>query len=61
MTLPLLSDESRAVGMVYGAADNVEQAKAARLTLVIGADGRVQHIFKPADVAAHAAEILAVL
>ena len=47
--------------MAYGAAYNVEQAKSARLTFVIGADGRVQHIFKPADAVAHAVEILAVL
>lgn len=47
--------------MAYGAAESPEQAKAGRLTFVIGVDGRLEHIFKPAEVAEHAAEVLAAL
>ena len=57
----LLSDDTRAVAMAYGAATSADQAKAARRTFIIGADGRIDQIFEPQDVAGHAAQVLAAL
>ena len=55
----LLSDADRAVAMAYGAADNTQQEKAARLSVLVGPQGRVVKTYQPADAAAHAEEVLA--
>ena len=57
----LLSDSTRAVGMAYGAADDASQAKAARLTFLIGKDGNIEQVFAPKDAAGHASEVVATL
>ena len=61
LTSDLLSDSTRAVAMAYGAADSPDQAKAARVTVVIAKDGTIAQVFKPDDVANHAAEVAATL
>ena len=62
-TLPeyLLSDESREVGMAYGAADSPGQEKATRLSILVGVDGLVERVFDAPDPAGHADEVLAAL
>jgi peroxiredoxin len=54
----LLSDSTRSVAMAYGAADNVEQAKAGRVSVLIDENGEVMRIYRPTDVSDHAAEVL---
>ena len=55
----LLSDADRAVAMAYGAADNAQQEKASRISVLVGPDGRIVKTYTPADAAAHADEVLA--
>ena len=55
----LLSDADRAVAMAYGAADDRQAQKASRVSVLVGADGKVVKTYTPADAAAHAAEVLA--
>ena len=55
----LLSDADRAVAMAYGAADDPQAQKASRVSVLVGADGKVVKTYTPADAAAHAAEVLA--
>jgi len=38
---PLLSDTERAVGLAYGACDDASASHAARITYVIGSDGKI--------------------
>ena len=55
----LLSDAERAVAMAYGAAEDTQQEKASRISVLIGPQGRVVKTYQPADAAAHADEVLA--
>ena len=55
----LLSDAQRTVAMLYGAADDVQQEKAARISVLVGPDGKVVKTYTPADAAAHAEQVLA--
>ena len=58
---PLLSDTTRAVGLQYGAADDVKSQYAKRISYLIGPDGRVRKAFPKVNAAAHPEEILAEL
>jgi len=58
---PLLSDTTRAVGLQYGAADDVKAQYAKRISYLIGPDGRVRKAFPKVNAAAHPEEILAEL
>ena len=58
---PLLSDTSRAVGLLYGAADDASAQYAKRISYLIGPDGRVRKAFPKVNAAAHPEEILAEL
>ena len=55
----LLSDADRAVAIAYGAADNTEQEKPSRSSVLVGPDGKIVKTYTPADAAAHADEVLA--
>ena len=55
----LLSDGDRAVALAWGAATSADQEKAARISVLIGVDGRVEKVYPKPDPAAHAAEVLA--
>jgi peroxiredoxin Q/BCP len=58
---PLLSDTSRVVGLLYGAADDAKAQYAKRVSYLIGPDGRVRKAFPKVNAAAHPEEILAEL
>jgi peroxiredoxin len=55
---PLLSDESRAAGLAYGACDSPEARSARRISYVIGADGRIEAAYPAVSPASHAREVL---
>lgn len=55
----LLSDSERAVAMAYGAAEDAQQEKASRISVLVGPDGKVVRTYTPTDAAAHAEEVLA--
>jgi peroxiredoxin len=55
----LLSDADRSVALAYGAADSAGQEKPARVSVLVGADGRVVKTYASPDPAGHAAEVLA--
>lgn len=55
----LLCDTSREIGLAYGACEEPDAGYAARISYLIGPDGRIArayHTVKPAD---HPAEVLA--
>ena len=56
---PLLCDETKAIGLAYGAADSPDAGYPNRITYVIGADGTIEQAIATADPGAQAAEILA--
>ncbi|MBF2761556.1 MAG: redoxin domain-containing protein [Ectothiorhodospiraceae bacterium AqS1] len=55
----LLSDSDRKVALEWGAAKSENDAKARRLSVLIGPDGRVLKIYPSPDVHRHADELLA--
>jgi peroxiredoxin len=55
----LLCDTDRAAAIAYGAADDAQQEKPSRISVLIGEDGRVVKTYTPTDAATHAAEVLA--
>lgn len=54
----LLSDADRAVALRYGAAESATQEKAARVSILIDADGRVRRVYGSVDPAQHVAQVL---
>ncbi|HET7291081.1 MAG TPA: redoxin domain-containing protein, partial [Vicinamibacteria bacterium] len=56
---PLLSDTTRAVGLLYGAADDARAQFAKRISYLIGPDGRVRKAYPKVNAATHPEEILA--
>lgn len=58
---PLLSDTTRAVGLLYGAADDAKAQFAKRISYLIGPDGRVRKAFPKVSAPTHPEEILAAL
>jgi peroxiredoxin Q/BCP len=54
---PLLS-VSKDVGVQYGAADSKDQGTAKRIAYLIGADGKVKHVWPKATPATFADEVL---
>ncbi len=57
----LLCDESREIGIAYGAADNAEAGFAKRISYVIDPEGKIGHVFAEVDVKAHAGDVLAAI
>lgn len=55
----LLCDADRTVAMAWGAATRADQEKAARVSVLMGPDGRVLKTYASPDPASHAAEVLA--
>lgn len=55
----LLSDGDRKVAMAYGAAEDAQQEKASRISVLVDPNGKVVKTYTPADAAAHADEVLA--
>ncbi len=59
LTCDLLSDADRQVALAWGAATTPDQAKAARISVLLGSDGRVLKTYASPDPSSHAAEVLA--
>ena len=60
-TFPLLCDTDRRIGLAYGAAKSEKDRYAARLTYVIGPDGKIEQAIDTKDPANQAQELLATL
>lgn len=58
ITTHLLCDTDRSVAMAYGAADSAEQERPARMSVLVGPDGRVAKVYAKPDAATHPAEVL---
>ena len=58
-TYPLLSDTKRELGVKYGAADAPAQSTAVRVAYLIGAGGRIKHVWPKATPKTFADEVLA--
>ncbi len=56
---PLLSDTTRAVGLLYGAAEDQKAQFAKRLSYLIDPEGKIRKAFPKVSAAAHPEEILA--
>jgi peroxiredoxin Q/BCP len=50
---PLLCDTTRSLGMAYGACDDPKAQYAARITYVIGADGKIEKVVDKVDAKSH--------
>ena len=57
-TFPLLCDVDRKVGLAYGACKSAKDRYAARLTYVIGPDGKVEQAIDTKDPGAQAKALL---
>lgn len=55
---PLLSDSSRALAMAYGAADDAKAGYPRRVSVLIGPDGRIRHVWPKVDPRSHPTEVL---
>lgn len=58
LTTDLLCDADRAVALAYGAAETADQERATRVSVLIGADGRVIKTWTKPDPENHPSEIL---
>jgi peroxiredoxin Q/BCP len=56
-----LCDTKREIGLAYGACDSLTAGFAARITYVIGPDGRVLQVHPQVSAKAHPAELLKTL
>lgn len=56
---PLLCDETRSLGLAYGACTDRAAAHATRTTTVIGPDGKVLRHYPKVDAKTHVAQVLA--
>lgn len=54
----LLSDESREVGVAYGAADDTSAKSARRISYIIGTDGRIETVYATVKAAEHPEQVL---
>ena len=55
----LLSDADRSVAIAYGAAESRDQERPKRISVLVGANGKVARVYEVADAEAHAAQVLA--
>lgn len=59
LTSHLLCDADRSVAMAWGAAESADQERPRRVSVLIGADGRVIKTYDAPDPEAHPADVLA--
>jgi peroxiredoxin len=59
LTTELLSDADRSVAMAYGAAISADQEKPTRISVLVGANGKVVKSYATPDAEGHPAEALA--
>ena len=55
---PLLCDESREIGIAYGACESADAPTASRISYWIGPDGRIRASYPKVSPASHPAEVL---
>ena len=55
---PLLSDNGREVGIAYGACAGHKARHADRISYLIGAEGRIERVYRQVDPRDHAAQVL---
>jgi len=55
---PLLCDTDRSIGLAYGACDSADAGYAARISYLIGPDGRISKAYEKVDPSAHADQVL---
>jgi peroxiredoxin Q/BCP len=58
---PLLCDTDKKIGLAYGATDSVDRPSPKRMSVLIGADGKVEKIWPKVSAGAHPGEVLAEL
>ena len=58
-TTELVCDSDRSVAMAYGAAESADQEKAARVSVLIGTDGKVAKTYTVDDAQGHPDAVLA--
>lgn len=58
---PLLCDTTRTLGLAYGACDDPKAQYPARISVLIGADGRVERTWSQVDAKTHPETVLAEL
>lgn len=54
----LLSDQERTLARAVGAADTADAPMARRISYLVGADGKVRHVYGTVTPATHAADVL---
>ncbi len=59
LTTELLCDTDRSVAIAYGAAENAEQERPKRISVLVGPDGKVVKTYATPDAEAHPGEALA--
>lgn len=55
---PLLCDTDRSVGLAYGACESADAGSPARISYLIGPDGRIAKAYDKVDPAAHPEQVL---
>jgi peroxiredoxin Q/BCP len=60
-TFPLLCDVERKVGLAYGACKSEKDRYPARITYVVGPDGKIEQAIETKDPAGQAAALLAAI
>ena len=58
LTTDLLCDADRSVALAYGAADSADQERPARMSVLIGPDGKVLKTYEKPDPGTHSSEVL---
>jgi peroxiredoxin Q/BCP len=56
---PLLCDIDRALGLAYGACDNLQARHAARISVLIDETGKIARIYSSVNPRDHAGQVLA--
>jgi peroxiredoxin len=59
LTADLLCDNNRSVAMAYGAAESADQERATRISVLVGADGKVAKTYEVSEAEAHPGAVLA--
>jgi peroxiredoxin len=58
VTTNLLCDADRLVALAYGAADSADQEKPSRVSVLIGADGKIRKTYTVSDAEGHPSEVI---
>ena len=58
LTADLLCDSDRSVALAYGAAESADQERATRISILVGADGKVLKTYEVSEAEAHPGAVL---